>query len=338
LKKAILAAAVTLGLASAAAAQTPTLVVSTYGIAQQQFQDLLFTPFEKANGCKVVVEAGNNADRIAKLKADPSKYDLAVFADFGAKEAADAGLVQPIDVSKLSNYGKLYESAKDPLGGHLAVGYTIYSTSIVYRTDKLPPVKSWNDLFSKDVKGRVAIPNITTTQGPVALLMIGKAMGNTDPSFVEPIKRLGQVKDDVVTFYERSPQLVTLFAQDEVLMAPVGRFAWGNLVKTGKPLAWALPQEGQAGGMNVMTVVKGSKNLDLVYKLMDTWLSTEVQTKLAAALVDSPANKEVQLDAKTADLMTYGREQIEAIQFLPPEAILKHRESWITNWNKSIAQ
>ena len=54
-----------------------------------------------------------------------------------ALAAQRSGLLQPIDVSKLSNHAKLYDVAKDPLGGNIAVGYTFYATSIVYRSDKV---------------------------------------------------------------------------------------------------------------------------------------------------------------------------------------------------------
>lgn len=337
MKKALLFAVSGIFFAASAAADTPTIVASTYGFNQQAFRERLFDPFEKECGCKVVVEVGNNAGRLAKLKANKSNYDLAVFADFGAREVADLGLIQPIDVSKLSNYGKIYDFAKDPIGGNLAVGYTTYSTSLVYRTDKIEKVESWNDLFSDTVKGRVAIPNISTTQGPLILHMLSKAMGKTNVDFADAIARLGSSKDDIVTFYERSSQLITLFAQDEVWMAPVGRFAWGRLLKTGMPLGWSIPKEGQTGGMNVMVMVKGTEHPDLVLKLMDKWLSTEVQTSLAEGLIDSPVNKEVKVDAKTAELLTYGSEQIDAIDFLPAATILEQREGWVKAWNQGIA-
>ncbi len=90
MKRFALAATLLLALAPAAEAQQPEIVVSTFGIAQEQFRRILFAPFEQECGCKVVVDSGNNADRLAKLEArrDNPNVDLAVFLDFTALEAA----------------------------------------------------------------------------------------------------------------------------------------------------------------------------------------------------------------------------------------------------------
>ena len=60
------------------------------------------------------------------------------------------------------------------------------------------------------------------------------------------------MKGNVVTFSKNSAQLAALFAQDEIWAAPVARFTWSQMLKTGLPLKWSIPAEGQAAGMNVM--------------------------------------------------------------------------------------
>ena len=334
---AILAAS---SIATAAVAQERTLVLSAYGLGQDAFKKHLYDPFQAACGCKLVVEVGNNAERIAKLEArkDNPEVDIAVLADFGALEAAEKGLLQPIDTGKLANYAKLHDFAKDPLGNKLAVGYTFYSTSIVYRSDKLPKISSWKDLYAPELQGKLALPNITTTQGPLVLFMTDQALGGKGGDLTKALDTLAAHKKGVVTFYERSSQVIQLLQQEEVLAAPVGRFAWAGLLKLKLPLAWAEPAEGQGGGMNVMTLVKGSKNTDLALKLMDMWLSEPVQKALAMDLVDSPANKEVVLPDDKAELLTYGKEQVASLRFLPPQTLLANRESWLTRWNADIAR
>jgi putative spermidine/putrescine transport system substrate-binding protein len=311
------------GLALAAqpvAAQQPELVVSTFGIAQEAFRRILFQPFEAECGCKVVVESGNNADRLAKLEArrDNPNIDMAVFLDFTALEAHNKGLVERLDPARLSNFGKLHDFAKDPLGNGMAVGYTAFSTSIVYRTDKLKDVTSWKDLWRPELKGRVAIPNITTSQAPNVIMMADRSFGGMSEGFAGGIDKLADLKPNIVTFYERGAQVVTLFAQDEIWAAPVGRFNWGNLKRTGLPLAWLRPAEGEAGGVNVMVMIKGSKKADLVYRLMDKWLSAPVQKALADALVDSPVNREVKLSPEIAEVSTYGDEDLAKLKLIPP--------------------
>lgn len=338
--KTFLASTVALAaLTGAAAAQDKKLVISVYGFAQDEFKEIVYDPFEAQCGCDLVVETGNSVERLAKLEArkgDP-EIDMAVMSTHDALAAARAEITQSIDVSRLSNYDKLYDIAKDPVGDNMGVGYTFYATSIAYRADEVT-IESWEDLFQDKLKGRVAFPNVTTNQGPPALYMLGQAMGDDAASLEAPINKVAENKDDIVTFYVRSSQVAQLMQQEEILAAPIGRFAWGAYSKMGLDMAWATPKEGQTGGMNVMVLTKGAKNEDLAYDFMDFWLSTEIQTKLAEALVDSPANAEVEVSDEIAENLTYGAETVKNLKLLPPDVILDNRDQWLDLWNEKVGQ
>ncbi len=188
-----------------------------------------------------------------------------------------------IDTSKLQQFRQASTTiAKDPNGDGMSVGYTFYATSIVYRSDKVE-VTSWADLLGDKLAGHVALPNVTTNQGPPTLYMIGEALGQNAPDLKAAIAAVGEKKDDIVTFYVKSSQLVQLMQQEEIWAAPIGRFSWEGFTKMDLPIKWATPKEGQTGGMNVMVLAKGSKNQDLALQFMDFWLSTEIQTALAKA-------------------------------------------------------
>jgi putative spermidine/putrescine transport system substrate-binding protein len=321
-------------------AQQPQIVVSTFGINQDAFKRILFDPFERECGCRIVVDSGNNADRLAKLEArrDNPNVDMGVFLDFTALEAANKGLLERIDLARIPNAARIYDFARDPLGNGMGVGYTAFSTSIVYRTDKLQNVTSWADLWRPELRQRVALPNITTSQAPNVLMMAERTFGGASPEFATGIDRIAALKPNIVTFYERGAQLVTLFAQDEIWAAPAGRFNWGNLRKTGLPLAWLTPKEGEAGGVNVMVMVKGTKHPDIVYRLMDRWLSAPVQKALADALVDSPVNRDVTLAPEIAEVSTYGEASLSKLVLIPPAAVLQHRGAWVSGWNAKVAR
>ena len=340
LVKAVIALGVAMALgASAAAASGHKLTISVYGFSQDAFEKILYKPFEAKCGCDVVVETGNSVERLSKLEArkDDPEIDMAVISTHDALAAARKGLVERIDVSKLSNYDKLYDIAKDPLGGHLGIGYTFYATSIAYRSD-LVSIDSWDDLFDDDLKGRVAFPNITTTQGPPVLYMLGKALGDDNFSLRKPIVTVGSNRDDIVTFYVRTSQMVQLMQQEEVIAAPMARFAWGGLSKSDLPFKWATPKQGQTGGMNVMILIKGAKNQDLALRFMDYWLSREIQTKLAEAFVDSPANKEVKLAPEIAENLTYGADTVASLNLIPPAVFVDNRDKWLAEWNSKVGQ
>lgn len=316
-----------------------TLTISVYAFAQDDFQEILYKPFEEKCGCKLVVETGNSVERLAKMEANKENpvVDMAVVSMADALQAARSGLIDKIDTANLSNYDKLYDIAKDPNKDGMSVGYTFYATSIVYRTDKMK-IESWADLLKPEYASHIAFPNVTTNQGPTALYMLEKALGHDSADLTNAITAVGEKADDIVTFYVKSSQLVQLMQQEEIWAAPIGRFSWAPFTKLDLPLAWATPKEGQTGGMNVMVVTKNSKNRDLALQFMDFWLSTEIQTKIAEKLVDSPANKEVKVSDDVAGNITYGEETAKSLQLIPSDVVLDHRDTWLKEWNAKVGQ
>jgi putative spermidine/putrescine transport system substrate-binding protein len=340
MKKLLIASATLLSLLPAVAgAAERTLTISVYAFAQDDYKKLVYDPFEAKCGCKLVVETGNSVERLAKMEANKANpvIDMAVVSMADALQAARAGLIDKIDTSKLSNFNKLYDLAKDPNGDGMSVGYTFYATSIAYRSDKMK-IESWADLLKPEYVGHVAFPNVTTNQGPPALYMLGQALGKDTPDLKAPITAVGDHKGDIVTFYEKSSQLVQLMQQEEIWAAPIGRFSWAGFTKLNVPVAWATPKEGQTGGMNVMVMTKGSKNQDLAQEFMDFWLSTDIQTALGQKLVDSPANKEVKLPPEVANNLTYGEDTVKSLKLIPSAVALDERNTWIKEWNEIVSQ
>ncbi|HWT56619.1 MAG TPA: ABC transporter substrate-binding protein [Rhizobium sp.] len=340
MKKALIASAALAALSPlGAAAADRTLTISVYAFAQDDFKTLVYDPFEAKCGCKLVVETGNSVERLAKMEANKANpvIDLAAVSMADALAASRAGLIDKVDTAKLANFVKLYDVAKDPNGDGMSVGYTFYATSIAYRSDKMK-IDSWADLLKPEYVGHVAFPNVTTNQGPPALYMLGQALGKDTPDLKGPIEALGEKKDDIVTFYEKSSQLVQLMQQEEIWAAPIGRFSWAGFTKLDVPVAWATPKEGQTGGMNVLVLTKGSKNQDLAMQFMDFWLSTDIQTKLAEKLVDSPANSEVKLSEAAANNLTYGEETAKSLKLIPSAVALDNRAGWLKSWNEKVGQ
>lgn len=332
--------AVSLGLSLPAAAQTRSLVVSTYGLNGDLLKKHVYDPFKAQCKCDLVIETGNVAERLAKLEARRANpvVDLIQMPDFTALEASNKGLLQPIDLARLKNLGDVYDFARDPLRNQQAVAYTVYSVGLVVRTDKpaSASIASWKDLWKPELKGHLMLANITGNQGLATLYMADRAWGGLATDMSTGLGKIAEIKGHAVTFYTQTAQMTALFAQDEAWAAPVGRFAWLNLKKTGKPLKWVVPKEGQLGVMNVLAIPKGAKNADLAQQLIDFWLSRDVQTALANDLVDSPINRSARPRADALEALTFGPEQINSLVFMKPELVVRERAGWVTQWNRMV--
>ncbi|MEM7738173.1 MAG: ABC transporter substrate-binding protein, partial [Deinococcota bacterium] len=256
-----------------------------------------------------------------------------------AIRAMREGLIEPIDTSRLSNYDALYDWAQDPLGGDHGIGFTVYSYGIVYRTDLIDePITSWQDLWREDLAGRVSLPNVTTTQGLATIVMASRAWGGDAENPDVGFEQLAELSDDVVTFYARSSELVSLFQQGEVWAAPVLRFAWGSLLDTELPLAWVAPEEGSVGFVNTMSIISGAPDVDSAYEYINHRLSQEVQSRLALDIVDSPTRADIEVDAEIAEQLTYGETEMSNLIFLDYDYLLDVESDWIERWNEEISQ
>jgi putative spermidine/putrescine transport system substrate-binding protein len=326
---------------TAAQAQTRSLVVSTYGFNGELLKKHVYDPFKKKCGCELVIETGNVAERLAKLEARRAnpQVDLIQMPDFTALEASGKGLLQPIPLARLKNLDQVYDFGRDPLRNQEAVAYTVYSVGLVVRSDKpaSASIASWKDLWRPELKGRLMLANITGNQGLATLFMVDRAWGGLATDMSTGMAKIAEVKANTVTFYTQTAQMTALFAQDEAWVAPVGRFAWPNLKKTGKPLKWVVPSEGQLGVMNVLAIPKGAKNADLATQLIDFWLSKDVQTALANDLVDSPINRNAKPKPEALEGLTFGADQISSLIFMKPEMVVRERAGWVAQWNRMVA-
>ncbi len=316
--------------------------VSTWGFNLDLIDKNITKPFKAKYGIDIVRELGNNSTRLTKLEVQKAKpvIDVVHFADYYAALAKTKGLIEPIDVSKLTNYNKIYDFAKDPIGGNYAIAYSVFGYGIVYRTDKIKkPITSWKDFWREDLKGRIALPDITITYGPAFMMLTNELWGGKkdDPELTRAFSKLEELKPNVVTFYKRSSELINLFKMGEVWAAPVARFAWGRFLGTGLPVKWVNPDEGMLGFMSTVSIVKGAKHKDAAYKYIDFILSKEVQEKEAMDLVDSPVNKEVKVPEDIAQKLTYGEEQMKSLKFYNLDFIIQNRDKWLKIWNEKIA-
>ncbi len=322
---------------AASVGELQELVVSTWGFNQDLIDKNLTRPFEEKYNVKIVYETGNNSERLTKLIArkDNPNVDVVHFAGSFTVRALEEGVLQPIDPSLLTHYDELYDWAKDPIGQNAGIGYAISSYLLIYRTDKVAaPITSWADLLREDVKGYVTVPDLATTNGPATIVMLAKAFGgdidNTEPAW----ERLPQLADQIVTTYQRSSELVSLFQQEEVWLAPYSSFAIGNLLETGLPLQRVIPVEGIPGTPSVVSIVAGSQKVDLAHKYIDFLISNQVQTAMALDLVDSPTNMTVEVPEDVAELLTYRDEMINSLIFLDQAKLNAYQEEWLERWNE----
>ncbi|QQO09198.1 ABC transporter substrate-binding protein [Breznakiella homolactica] len=317
-----------------------TLTLSMWGYNMDLLEKNYIRPFEEKYGVTIVSETGNNADRLTKLVARKDKpiVDVAYFAGNFAYDAMKQDLLQPYDPAKIPNLKEIIPSAVDPLGGRYAVGYSLSHMGLFYRSDKTAPITSWKDLSRAELKGFLSIPGITTTYGPGLIYMLSKAWGGDVNNTEVGWAKVAELAPSLVTAYNTSSELNSLIIQEEVYAAPYTSFSWGQIEASGLPVASAIPEEGLVGSFSVVSIVKGSPNVELAHLFIDHLLSYDVQYSEAMDLVDSPVRTDVKLPADIAAKLTYGDELISNLFFYNEEDVAKNKADWVARWNRIFSK
>ncbi len=335
----------TIALALAAACLLPagaqaqakrTLAISIWGFNGDIMERELFKPFKEKHNVEIVLETGNNADRLNKVRIRKGQgVDLIYLADSFAQTGIDEGLFAKIDRSKIPHAGELYPIASG-IHGDFGPAYTVGRYGIIYDSAAVKaPVTSWTDLWREEFKNRASVPGIATTAGPLIVIAAAERQGK-DP-FKDPdaaFKSLGELKPNVVKVYNTGSELVNLFAQKEIVVAAAQDFVFAN-IKAAIPTAqWAELKEGPFANMNTINVVAASPNKDLAEAFIDWHLDPNVQKTMAALKVDAPVNRKVELSPTEAAQWTYGTAMIDKLRKPDYAKLNEVKSDWIDRWNE----
>ena len=169
------------------------LIISTWGLNEDVLKKEIFEPFAEEHGVEVVLEVGNNSDRLTKMKNNPnSNIDITYLAESFSEQGIEAGIFEKLDYSKIPNAQKINEKAKYTVENGYGPAYTLNSIGIVVDPTSNIEINSWEDLWKPELKGKIAIPDITTTNG-AAVVDIAATKAGVD----EVIKEAGKMLTEI---------------------------------------------------------------------------------------------------------------------------------------------
>lgn len=313
------------------------LIVSTWGLSEDLLKENVFDPFEEEFGVEVVLEVGNNSERLTKLKNNPnSNVDLIYLAESFAQQGTELGIFEKIDYSKIENAKNLNDKAKEAtVDKGVGPAYTLNSIGIVVDPSAGIEINNFEDLWKPELKGKIAIPDISITNGPSFLAVAGEKAGvsldsdNGQAAF----KAIEELKPNVVKTYSKSSDLANMFSSGEIVAAVAADFAYGSISKAKPEVQYIVPESGTYLNFNTININKSSKNKDLAYQFINYALSDEVQTRTAKALNESPVNVNVKLTEEEAANLSYG-DMVNKAKVLDYEFVNSQMNSWIDSWNR----
>lgn len=271
-------------------------------------------PFKQATGADVsVVYAGSADEMFAKMQGskgadfDVVSFDTSIFPRY-----IDAGLIAPLDLSKVPNSAKLAPEFSDVAavkrdGKQYGIPFAWGSLPLIYDADAFPtPPESWAVMWDPQYAQQMIAQddaNNCVIWGALAS-GIANPYNLTDADFETVKAKLIENKKLLLSYYAGFDEGVTLFADNGVkLMYSMGEPQVPALKAKGINAALTIPKEGAPGWLDCWTVSTGAADVDIAYQ----WINACLDPATGKALTEKKAyGNTTNTEINTTAGMTYG--------------------------------
>lgn len=317
-------------------ASAATTIVSTIfgGKFEEVYRATIVEPFRKKFGHDVTLKLGSGSEWLttAMVSKSAPEIDVLWLAFPESIKAINEDLaieLLPAELPNLTDVEPIwYDTYK-----HKGVGLDYASFGLAYRTDRIStPPTSWADLWKPEFKGRLAIPDLTTSGGYETLVMAARLNGggetNIEPGF-EAMKRL---RPNVRKFYKSNPEAAQLFERNEVNIGAWfdGR-TWG-LADGGMPIKFAVPKEGATVGMVSYHIAKNTPKMEACKQFVNFAISVEAQEGFCNGMQYGPVNRKAKLVPPASERVP----PLSKLVMLDWFKIEPQMASWLDRWNREI--
>lgn len=283
-------------------AQAQQLTISSWGGSfQDALRKVLFDPFAKETGIKVVevTWGGQGLARLkAQLDAGKVEVDLLDGPPFWSAIGKNQGVLDAIDKGAISDPSSHIAGAIDDF----AYAYGSTTWGITYNTKSYPngAPANWRDFWDAGrVKGRRAMFGATPARHlEYALQADGLAPSQVYPMDDKKVDRafakLGEIKKNMAVWYQTTSQMETLVTTGEI---DCGELTSGRaffLQSQGAPLQFVF--EGAVMNLLIWVLAKNAPNKTNASQFLKFCSRPDRHVELAKVLFSGPTNKKA-LDA-----------------------------------------
>jgi len=278
-------------------------VLNVYNWSDYIAEDTLAN-FEKETGIKVTYDVFDANEILeTKLVTGNTGYDIVVPSLSFMARQIQAGVFQPLDRSKLTNYGNLDAKLMARIGeldkdnaysvpylwGTTGIGYNVAKVKEILGDDA--PVDSWALVFDpknlqKLTKCGVAFLDTPSEMIPPMLKFLGEEPNSFDEAVIQKaVDRYQQLRPHVTYFH--SSQYINDIANGDICVA-VGWSgdilqAAGRAEEAGKgiEIAYSIPKEGAPLWFDMMAIPKDAKHPNNAHLFINYLMRPEVMAGIS---------------------------------------------------------
>lgn len=233
----------------------------------------LVATFEQKFNCKVVIDTFDSNEALyAKLTAGATGYDVLVPSSYMVKSLVRAGLILPLDHSKIPNISHVdaayLKHALDPQMTH-SVPYMMSCTCLAWLSSKVAgPVPSYEMLDRADLKGRITLLDDMREVLGAALFSLGHPLNTTDPALLALARDVARRWKTQIAKFD-SEQYKSGIASGEFHLVQGYASDLLQVADENADIVVRIPREGAAFSCDDLCIFKGAKNVQLAHQFID---------------------------------------------------------------------
>ncbi|WP_225080279.1 PotD/PotF family extracellular solute-binding protein [Streptomyces sp. CoT10] len=348
--KKFISVALVLGLSASLAACTSTgsdagaggrdvVVVQGFGAEYATlFTENIAKPFTKKTGIQVKYRAGGaGAETYAAIRAANGEpgFDLAVMTYFELDQGHQDHLLAPVTQKQVPNMAHVPQKLREHTYGVGAI-QDVQQVSLMYNRDDFPkPPTSWDVMWDPKYGKGTLVFNPNNILGVYALLNLadigGGSITNTSPAF----KRTEEMAKHALATPTTSAEAVPFMAKQTATAFPYFDGRAAIYAKTNN-YDFTVPREGTYAHLGGLGIPEGAQHKDNAYKLIDYWLSKEVQERWARAYNVGPAISGLTFPADFAAKHITTPEKLAKVKIADAATVNKHRTQWQQEWQEAV--
>jgi putative spermidine/putrescine transport system substrate-binding protein len=281
-----------------------TCVVGTWGgdyarLLRENIDDPILKPAD----VNVIQDVGDETPRYAKMTAQKAlprgTVDIACLGAVNGYRATEAGLVEPLDETKVPNL-------KHVLPNLRSSGFVphIYSAQvIVYNPGMVKdPPKSFTDLLDPKWKGKIGM---VSTVAPWVLMGASLAESGTTTDFDKAKAFMLKLNANGLRLYPETDALAPAFKSGEIEVGVIWlarTFMWQN---SGFPVKGQFPSEGAIIYVSGMVVPKNAPDKVAAFKYVNAMLEPSAQQGFAAHMGYLPTVDDAPLSGTVGEQLAF---------------------------------
>jgi spermidine/putrescine transport system substrate-binding protein len=230
--------------------------------------------FRKATGIGVKMSLfASNDELFAKLRAGNPGFDLIVPSNEYVTRLRIAGLLQPLDLSKIPNRANLLPGFRNPPfdpGRRWSMPYTWLVLGIGYRKSKMQGVPdSWKWVLDSDrYKGRIGVFSEADDMIELGAKYLGYSVRNIPPGVIDRVAEMYiRQKPNIKIFHHDEGQDLLLSGDIDIVMEYNGDIA--QVMTEDPDLDFVVPREGSLLNSDCLCIPAGAPRPDNAHRFIN---------------------------------------------------------------------